>query len=265
MNAISYAISRIKQQIPQAVLKATFNDSHANNFAIAVSTDSKIREEVINNRVMVDCNLVGGAEVTIALRNCRHERVQPSVHVYTIPKDLTQGRTIISALSVAFANGGIAGNMAPYGVANELDNAAKMQVAAISSIPYVSDARCSVIGENVVLIEHPDMTVANLYLRCVIENDSHMQHLNAKSWPNFAKLCVLACKAEIYNRNVIQVDMGKMVGGQELGAYKDTIDSYSDMQEMYEEFLTTVWSKTAIMNDPQQRQRLIRITSMNRP
>lgn len=261
MNPVSYAIQRIKREIPAAILKTTFTDKHAAGYAIVVSVDSKIREEVINNRVMVDCNLIGGAEVTIALRNCKHEQVQPSVHVYTIPKDLTQGRAIISALSVAFANGGIAGNMAPFGVANEMQNAIQQQMSAISSIPYVSDARCSVIGENVVMIEHPDMSLGNLYLRCIIENDSHMQHLNSKSWPNFAKLCVLACKAEIYNRNVIQVDKAYMVGGQELGAYKDTIDRYSDADELYGEFLLTTWSKTAILNDPQQRQRFIRISS----
>lgn len=261
MNAISYAIKRIRQDIPPQILTLAYTKTSATSFVIPVSVDSVIREKVIVDRVLVDANLVGGAEVVIALNSAIHEQVEPGIHVYRIPKVLTQHRSILSALSVSFttASGGPVGYQ--YGVGDEIGNAAMQQMNSMMSIQALSDARCSIIGENVVMIEHADTYLGRLYLRCVIENDANMNHLSPRSWDAFATLCTWACKGDIYNDNIVDLDRGYTIGGSEIGQYKNTIDGWSDANETYRDFLKTTFAKVSVFNDPEMRDRLIRITS----
>lgn len=261
MNPISYGLKRIRQEIPPQILSIVFTKNINKQFVVPVSVDSVIRQQVITERVLVDCNLAHGAEITVALASAIHEQVEPGVHVYRIPKQLTQNRNITSALSVAFSNS-VRGSVAhSYGTQDEILNASKQHLNSLMSIQPVSDARCSVIGDNVVMVEHADNYLGSLYLRCVVENDANMNHLNPRSWDNFAQLCVLACKGEIYTNSIVELDRGYTIGGSEIGEYKNTIERYSDANETYRDFLKTTWSKTAILNDPEMRDRLIRITS----
>lgn len=261
MNAITYALQRIRQDIPPQVLTLAFTEPAAKQFAIPVSVDSVIKERVLVERVLVDCNLVGGAEVVINLNSATHERVQPGVHVYRIAKQLTQNRNILSALNIGFTNDGMGNISHQFGMQDEVLNVAKQQLSSMLSIQIISDARVNVIGDNVIMAEHADFYMGRIYLRCVIENDSNMNHLNPRSWDNFATLCTLAVKSYIYMNNVVSLDRGYMQGGSEIGAYKDIIDGYSDANETYRDFLKTTWAKTSIYNDPEMRERLIRITS----
>lgn len=261
MNAINYALARIRQDIPSQLLTLAFTEPAAKHFAIPVSVDSIIKDRVIVERVLVDCNVVGGAEIVIPLSAATHERVEPGVHVYRIPKQLTQNRSILSALNLAFINDH-AGNVSQnYGPQDHILGAAKQMLSSYLPIEMISDARCNVIGDNVVLAEHQDFYLGQVYLRCVIENDSNMNHLNPRSWDNFANLCSLAVKAYIYMNNIISLDVGYMQGGSEIGAYRNIIDGYSDANETYRDFLKTTWAKTSVYNDPEMRERLIRITS----
>ena len=51
MNAISYALSMIGRKIPKDILDKTFLSNVHYMTSIPVSTDSRIREIVINGRV----------------------------------------------------------------------------------------------------------------------------------------------------------------------------------------------------------------------
>ena len=218
MNAITYALQRIRQEIPHQILTLAFTEPAAKQFAIPVSIDSVIKERVLVERVLVDCNLVGGAEVVINLNSATHERVEPGVHVYRIAKQLTQNRSILSALNIGFTNDGMGNISHQFGMQDEILNAAKQQLSSMLSIQIISDARVNVIGDNVIMAEHADFYMGRIYLRCVIENDSNMNHLNPRSWDNFATLCTLAVKSHIYINNIVKLDMGYMQGGSEIGA-----------------------------------------------
>ena len=260
-NAIQYALKSINQDIPKAILQLTFNDATFNRFAITVSTDSRIRDEVIQQRVMADMNSVGGTEITLALRNADCEMLDPGVYVYRIPPSLTQNRMITSALSVAFSHR--AQSLQGYvGDGNQINAAMSQMRAGVSGIPYVSDARCSVIGNNVVMVQHQNIGAQDLYLRCIVENDANLNHLHRTTWLDFAELCIYAVKAEVYMRNVIPLDEAYMSGGQSIGAYKDIIDSYSDANQTYKDFLKSKFAKILLMNDPVQHERWIRLTGV---
>lgn len=261
MNPIIYAVKRIRQDIPVDILTLAFRQSTPTGYAINTSTDSVIREVVINDMVLTDCNLVGGAQVVIPLAGCPYERIEPGVYVYTIPKERTQNRSILSALSVTY-NNALSGYVnRSYNPTDEVHSALKQQMASISSVEAVSDARCSVIGNNVVMIEHADSYTGSLHLRCMIENDANMNHLSPRSWNNFATLCVYACKSIIYNKLIVALDRGYMEGGSEISVIRNIVEGYSDAGQTYRDYLTTTWMKTAAMNDPETRDRLMRITA----
>lgn len=260
-NAIQYALKAINQDIPKPILELTFNNRSFNRYAIAVSTDSRIREEVIQHRVMSDMNIVGGTEITLALRNADCEMIEAGVYVYNIPTSLTQNRLITTALSVAFSYRAQA--IQGYaGQGNEINAAMGQMRAGVSSVPYVSDARCSVIGNNVIMVEHQNLGAQDLYLRCIVENDANLNHLHRTTWLDFAELCIYAVKAEIYMRNVIPMDEALISGGQEIGAYRNLIEGYSDMNQTYKDFLKTKFAKILLMNDPETMQRYIRLTGV---
>jgi hypothetical protein len=69
-----------------------------------------------------------------------------------------------------------------------------------------------------------------------------------------------AVKAYIYQRLRIPVDQGALVGGVELGAFKDTIESYADAVDNYTDFLETRWKKTAAWSDKLRKHRSIRMS-----
>ena len=130
---------------------------------------------------------------------------------------------------------------------------------AMGSMPVTSTAYVQLIGENVVMVRDTVLLPANIYLRCLLENDSNMSHIQLKSYRDFSKLVELAVKAYIYNEYVITMDMGELYAGQQLGRFKEIIDNYADAEELYQTFLTERWEKVSLMNDRETWTRHLRL------
>lgn len=260
MNAISHALHSITTQIPREVLNKTFISNVSHLTRIPVNVETRIRELVIEAKVLPDVNIIGGLEINIPLAGLPIEQIESDAYVVRIPKSKTQSRSITSVLSVAIT--GMGENIvSPYTRGSDLQQAYQAMLQGVASIPYVSEARAWLIGENVVMIQGMAMNPSAAQLRCEIENDSQLTHIKKRSYLNFSKLCVLATKAYIYTNNIVPMDIGYIEGGATIGAYKEIIDSYSDAEEQYDEYLRTVWAKTAKLNDPEIAERLVRITT----
>lgn len=249
-----------KYRIPREILDTIFVKRTQRWRQVPASLDEQILSLVIRPRVLVDCNLVGGAEAIIALNRAPMERVEDFVNVYRIPKTLTQNRSIMSVLNVTFYDPSKAST---YGTASVSHNTAMMQagnamVDAMGSIPVTSTARVQLIGENVVMVRDIAALPQNIYLRCILENDENMAHLQLRSYRAFSDLVVLAVKSYIYNNYSIMLDMGELMGGQQIGKFKDIIDGYADSEELYQTFLTEKWQKVAFQNDREQHSRFLR-------
>lgn len=259
MNPIQYSLQQCRFEIPPEILEYVFvtrQDKERRYKPTPISIDAKIRELVIEPRVLVDCNLVGGTEVAIPLANCPKEVIDPFQAIYRIPKNLTNGRTITRALSVSFGEGAIVGmsNLQPtYG--NNLLDAAAGVLNSHLAIPQVSTANCQLIDENTVLIMDNFAIPMNAYLRCWLENDSNFNHIQPTSYDAFATLVILAVKAYIYNTMQIHMDRALIHAGGELGRFKEIVDEYSDANEMYRTHLRQVWRRVAYLNDFQAHRR----------
>ena len=266
MNPITKALSDISYRIPREILIEVFAPKSYLWRDSPINYEEQIRNIVIRSRVMVDCDLVGGTEVLISLFGVPSYTVASDrlVTVYNIPKDKTQGRTIISVLSLAYVNGASAAYM---NTANSFDpcTVTDMAVAggammnAMGSLPVPSSAKIQLIGENTVMIKDTVTASGTGLLRCLLANDENFSHLQIRSIPYFTRLCELATKAYIYNEYIVRLDMGELYAGQNLGRIKEIIESYADANEMYKTYLKESWTKVALMNDRESWTRHLRL------
>lgn len=263
MNPITNAITNLKYRIPQPILEKAFfpvqhqwGGYHPHSLE---SLDYRIRESVIEPRVLVDCNLVGGMEAVIPLRTIRPQYYPPSQTVWEIPLNLTQNRPITRVYSIVQDNQGFA----PHSYyANQQQSAYHEASYGLLysnvSIPQVSDANISLIGENTVLAHVHYSSTDLLVLRCVIENDEQFNNLPASSHHAFYTLVEYATKSHIYNTLIIAIDEGELAGGRTLGRFSSIVESYADAEELYQQFLQEHWRKIAIFADPIGRKRHVK-------
>lgn len=258
MNAVAKAIADLKFKIPPQVLKETFVENVHHWRQTVVSIDEQILNKVIKTRVLVDCNLVGGTEVVLSLKGCPFEIIDEYNVIYYIPKERTQGRVISSALSVSALNY-MAGTYVNYISANETTRLANALNNSVSQPPFISTARVTLVAENTLLVSEVTRIGEYDSVRVILSDDETMSHLQIRSIPAFSKLVELAVKSYIYNELIIKMDMGMIKAGQELGRFREVVDSYSDAEQMYQDYLIQNWAAIAFMNDQDTMRRFIKL------
>lgn len=264
MQALTKAIDEIKYRIPAMVLQQTFKQSSYSWRTSPITIDEQIMNLVIRARVLVDCNLVGGTEVLISLVNINPQYVDAFTLIYHVPKELIQGRTILSVKSIGYMNtiGLPGGVMSAVGVQKsftDVGNVANAVMQSHSAAPIMSNANTQLIGDNVVMVKVSGTTVVNNIMRCMVTDDPNMNHLQVRSIPDFCKLVELAVKSYIYNTLIINMGNALLSGGQELGVFKTIVDSYADSEQMYQDFLKNTWQAVAFVNDETQFTRFVKI------
>lgn len=269
MSPIAKAIQETKWRIPAELLHAAFIDnSRYGRLNAGASLEDQMLTLVVRPRVMVDCNLVGGITQLIPLYGLGMELVDNAQWstVMRIPKERTFGKSImtvedVSFFSVAAASSYVGGAIANGNISgtsyspSASDNSAMMAaitgvLSAQDKIPYTSTSRIELINENTILLRDGWPLEQQVgFLRCKLENDENMNNIQPSSYRYFAQLVEYAIKAFIYNRLKIQVDVGELRAGATIGAFRDILDSYSDANQNYQDYLTNTWAKVAFMND----------------
>lgn len=261
MMAISKSLDEIKFRIPKPILEAVFLKRGGGWKEVPISLDEYILNAVIRPRVLIDCNLVGGTEALISLQGIQANRTNDYTFVYRIPKDRTQGRSIQSVLNITYSD---PTRSSSYGITAAAQSSPMMQAGssvmdAMGSIPVTSTARVRLIGENVISVQDSVILPSNVFLRCMLENDSQLSHLQLASYGHFSNLVTHAVKAYIYNEYIIEMDLNQLHGGQALGRFREVIDGYADQEELYQTYLTEKWQKVAMMNDAESYTRYLRL------
>lgn len=258
MNAISNALSEVKFSIPMDILNAAFifnvgfNDSNT-------SIDDRMLNMVVRPRVLVDCNIVGGIETVIDLSNLNGRSVDNTSIVYHIPKEMLNGKSIVSVLSVAGGAGSYSNSMQNSGLSmmNDFSLAGARVQNSMSSSGIPQTARVELIGENTVMVQGDTFGLNTM--RVVVENNVNLSNINPRSYGTFSKLVVLAVEAYIHNTLIINMDKAFLHGGHELGSFKEYVDGLSDSNELYKTILREEWMKVAFMNDSTRYSRFLKL------
>lgn len=264
MLALKKAIDEIKFSIPPELLNVVFINNTNNWRNTPISLDEQIMAMVIRPRVMVDADLVGGTEAFVSLEGVAAHRVDAYLTVYNIGKDRTQGRSIMAVASVSYLSASLLSSVGNYQLFNQctvtpLLQAGQAMFDAVKSIPPTSTAMVRIVGENSIMIQDTMPPIGHGFVRCTIANEEELGNIQFRNVPTFAKLAELACKAYIYNSYIIKLDMGFLSGGQEIGKFKEIIESYADANEMYRDYLKNTWMKVAFMNDKEKMRRFIKL------
>lgn len=266
MSIFSKALDEIKYTIPRQVLTEAFKDTTNNWRQAPVSLDEQIMNKVIKPRVLLDANLIGGQETLVSLEGLASLYIDTYTVVFEIPAERLNFREIMSVLSIGYlpysatysSFGSGVGVVNPNSL-NDVLSAGQRVGNAMSSIPVVSNATAELIGYNTVMIRDQVRATNAYQLRCVLANDANLNNINLRSYPDFAKLCQLAVRSYIYNTLLIKIDNAYLQGGQELGSFKNYVESLADSEEMYQTYLREVWGAVAFMNDVTSYERFIKL------
>lgn len=258
-NPVSYALTYVKRYIPIQILEATYLSSFDGRYRGPTSLDDQIRSKVIFPVVVTDSNLIGGTESVIELEYADREMIDSFSAVYTIPKEKTNNRSIVSVLSISY---GLATPNMNFAANPNGDFMGKTMAGlwwSNTAIPLTSMARATLVGENQVLVMDNISLPPRMFLRCWLENPEDYGHIPKTMYRAFGKLCEYAVKADVYNRNVITMDQGVLQAGQELGAYRSVVEGYSDAQENYDTYFEETWQGMTRLGDFNTTSKLIKL------
>ena len=274
MNAVMYGLMEIKRKIPAPILEKTFKPVQYTQLRrdpfMPINIDNVIIERVVNGPVRRDCDAAGATETTISLQGLPLEVIAPDKYLIHVPKELTNGREITSALAVIFYS---MNNVSTSSMFQGMSNSTTYNVsgcmntnldpmraigASLQPLMLSQTTNCRAVNGSTILVEDVILPGGVPHLRCILANDSTFSTLAQAAWKQFAKLCVLACKEYIYNNLTIEIDTAELVGGQELGKFKDIVESYADAGDQYEEFYEEKWRKIQFMADVPRHARFIR-------
>jgi hypothetical protein len=260
MNPISKAMDEIRFSIPAQILNQVFITNEMLNCGAAISIETRIREQVLDKRVLVDMDIMGGTETYISMdAPVRCEYIDPYTVIYYIPEECTQNRPIVQVYSLHFGlmgyqNAGAALSYTESPLGSEmrkvLDSAMRTPPALTSYI--------NLIAHNVIMVRYVYLPYPNAFLRCRLGNDEALSFIRMESMPLFAELCTTAVKAYIYNNMVITMDEAYLSGGQNLGAFRDKIMEYSEADQAYRDLLKRWQKQMSCFNDAESRRRHIR-------
>lgn len=270
MDIIRNSIAEVKRRINRHILdkafvKRTFDYRLTNQSNV----DDQILTHVIRPRVLLDCNIVGGVTAMVPLDGLPVDKPNNYITIIHIPKSRTNNKSIISVSNVNYYDLGISGlySGAPgYGYNASIDmteNTAAMNgalgiMASLDRIPITSTSDAQLVAENTIMIKDVFAMPPTAVLRCTLENDENLSNIQPRSYHHFFQLVEFAVKAHIYNELIVDMDMGELQGGQQLGIFKQIVESYSDAEQNYQDKLKG-WMAVSVMNDAPAFHRFIKL------
>lgn len=272
MDVLTYLISRVKQEIPVQIIERVFNPREIRSvrtapnlgFNIARSIEAAIHEKIIDGRVRPDLDIVGGTTLEIPLTQIPFETLDdPNAWeerfnvIYRIPKSYTNGREITSVQALMFGVNSQTGSSTytqgayPYGngTGTVMQNQLQSMLSAVSPIAVTQSAQATVVGPNTILIMDWIPLLRTAYMKVTVGYDSHFTSIARAYWLPLSKLVVLATKAWIHTNYLLEMGENELRYGSELGDFRNIVDSYSEANVLYMEYLETQWKKKALLAD----------------
>ena len=275
MTPIQFALAEIRDTIPDELLTMAFSPKvryrTLRNKTFSTNTvEQQIVDLVINGRVRRYVDSQGAQEVDVPLAGLHIEHIGTNAWTCHIPKTRTKGRRITNAISVHIAYANAIGNLGHIGVSgvstytnvggdcgkSDTTRMIERIVQANKPMQTTWTADVYLIDENTIFCE--DRIVSgNLSLKCMIASDDEFSFIHGAYVQDFAELCLLATKAYIAKNLRITADKAYLESGMELGTIREYIDSYTDAEEQFKDFVKERWRKIQRLTDKPRRIRYL--------
>lgn len=276
MSAVDNAISDVLFVIPNELLRAAFMGDQVVYRQVGLRTvlnttlNDAIRAKIIDAKVSRDCNNVGGEEVIIPLRNVEFWKPDNFTTVFRLNKAMLQGRSIQAVLAAMYgypdALYGTPGTgIGAYSNPNMMNaspgaivNAQQGLLTSYGPAPEVQLANIALVAPNTIAIYETQIITNQLTLRCRVTNDPELNNIPSGAWTKFSKLVMYAVQAFIYKELWIKIDQGQIMGGVELGTFKELVGNWSDAAQNYDDYLANTWTSVAAYSNKLGKFRAIR-------
>ena len=259
-----------RMKIPPQILQIAFGN-RVNSLGInsPVSITESIMEEVVRPIVLKDLKNISGKHVLIPLTDDKIiARTQGmyggQVVTYYISPESIENREIVSALSVSYTPYLMTASRDMASAANsffnnytDLSSTGMRLLDSASNMPMVSTAMVELVGTNTVVVRNTIHEARLFDLRCVVAGDQDLNNFTARTTKDIRLLCEYALKAYIYNKLMVELDAGFLLGGRDMPAIRNIVEGWSDMAEMYETYLREDMSKVAFQHDQTRMNRFI--------
>lgn len=259
MNPILFALNQaIATGIPKEVLTRAFYDVQQYNNMDTRSLIFHLQDQVIYRFLLPAMNIGGGKRMIIELGDVQPEIRDRFTRIYRVPMSMTQGRSIVSALSISYGAYLNTGSIAyPGNGGSQLLNSAQQVVNSVSAPKVNSTDQVALIGENTIMVRDAIQMFGGVNLECYLEHDKQLSDLHPRATLIFSDLVLLAIKAYIHNKLIVQMDMGVIHAGHELGVIRDIISGYADSHEMMMTMLKTDWPRVNALTDFESHKKFI--------
>ena len=246
-NVINNLLRDLYHKIPPEIIDISFRNLREQS---RTTTDAVIRQYIIEDIVLVNCNLYAGKKKKIILYQDMGKRINDdtfqaamsgSYGVYTVPPEAREFRSINAVLDIAYPT-----TMALYGsfpnevslgrsVANSVDEALSSFTrtpAFLTPTPMLIDGDAGIIQLSPPAAIHIDWV-----LSCMLSYDKEFTNLSLNMFNSLKKMVEHATKAFIYNSMSVKINQGYLQGGLQLESIKSIIESYADANEKFGESL----------------------------
>ena len=255
MDNTNYLLERIHLHIPEEILVIGFN-SYTNRGMFSI--DYAIKEQIVFGIVLKDCCLFSGKIKKIELQEDFVQRVsqQPSIipygaySLYKIPEEYREHQPITYAIDISYPITDIYPYTTPIeGTSGSLQQLADNSISSYTGYGNAPKPLVTATPPDIIKLTPPQMTHVNWLIACIIGYDQSFTNISPGLLQSLSKMCVEATKMWLYKNLIIKIDQGLLVGGKELGKFKDIIESYTDANEKYEEYLMDFRGASQFDND----------------
>jgi hypothetical protein len=239
-NIINILLRKLYNQIPNELLELTFKPHQSN-----LSLDSIIKEEIIVNIVLVDCNLYAGRPTKVTLtremlkdiKSPKTSSIIGNQSIYYIPPEYREFRDISVILDLAFPTAIGLASVYPqhqqYG--RTVQNAADDALTSFNRQPSYQTPHAILLGNNSIKLSPPMMHTVNWIVSCMLSYDDDFTNLGNNCIRPLEKCVLHATEAYIYNKLRVAVNQGYLESGSQLSSISDIVGDYSDANEKYDE------------------------------
>jgi len=246
-NVINQLLRDLYFKIPPEVLSISFQRLRDEN---QLTNDAVIKEYIIEDHVLANCNLYAGKPKKIVLYEQYGKNIQDNTFaavmsgnygIYQIPPEARENRIISAVLDIAYPT-----TMALYGtfpneislgrsVANSVDEVLTSFTGApiyLTPTPVLIDGESGIVG-----LSPPAALPVDWILSCMLGYDKDFSNISANMLASLKSMTEHATKSYIYNEMYVKINQGFLQGGLQLESIKGIIESYSDSKEKFEEAL----------------------------
>lgn len=242
IGALERAFKAIYNEIPRPILEAAFTP-----MAYDVSLDERIKQEVILKRVKGDADINGGKIKTFTLNPGWLEFTQqPSPYAllpsnasaYHIPPAARDYRDITTVVDVSYPTIGTQGWYP--GQSQGGRNMHNVTRAVIRSHTYTHTPllpTVTVREGNVLMVSPPSLLSIPWQVKVRLRYDDEFVNMELSSIEPFAQCVLLATKAYIHTKLIMEIESNMVYHGMEIGSMRDIVSSYSDANKEYTELM----------------------------